>query len=180
MGSSAKTQNDSKEKSDTVPEDYETATFAAGCFWGVEAAFRKVDGVESTVVGYTGGHMKNPTYKQVCSDTTGHAEAIQLTYDPKKITYQKLLDTFWSIHDPTTPNRQGPDIGSQYRSVVFYHDHNQKQTAENSMDALDKSDKFNRPIVTSIEPAQPFYRAEEYHQRYHEKHGLTSCQSNIK
>jgi peptide-methionine (S)-S-oxide reductase len=154
---------------------YEKATFAAGCFWGVEFAFAKVPGVVSTQVGYTGGHTENPTYKDVCTDRTGHAEAVEITYDPAKISYQQLLDVFWSIHDPTTLNRQGPDVGTQYRSAVFYHREQQRVAAEASKRKLEKSGRFDKPIVTEITPASKFYRAEEYHQRYFEKHGLPSC-----
>ena len=146
----------------------EKATFAAGCFWGPEAHFRKIFGVIETQVGYTGGHVKNPTYEQVCSKTTGHAEAIELLFDPKLVSYEQLLDIFWHIHDPTTPNRQGPDIGSQYRSAIFTHSAKQQELATRSKEAQIKAGK---KIVTEIQPAGPFYRAEEYHQRYHEKHG---------
>ncbi|MHC4739555.1 MAG: peptide-methionine (S)-S-oxide reductase MsrA [Planctomycetota bacterium] len=155
--------------------DFETATFAAGCFWGVEAAFRQVPGVVSTSVGYTGGRTKNPTYRAVCSDKTGHAEAIQILYDPAKVSYEQLLQLFWDIHDPTTVNRQGPDIGSQYRSAIFYHNPNQRSLAEELKIKLTQSDKFKRPVVTQIKPASTFYRAEEYHQRYLEKLGRLSC-----
>jgi len=152
-----------------------TATFAAGCFWGVESAFRQVEGVVSTTVGYTGGHVANATYEQVCTGRTGHAESVQVVYDPSKVSYDKLLKVFWSIHDPTTPNRQGPDVGEQYRSVIFYHTPAQETAAKASRDALADSGKFRRPIVTEITPAGPFYRAEEYHQQYNAKHGLPSC-----
>jgi peptide-methionine (S)-S-oxide reductase len=154
---------------------YEKATFAAGCFWGVEAAFAKVPGIVSTQVGYTGGHTENPTYKQVCTDKTGHAEALEVTYDPAKISYEQLLAIFWSIHDPTTLNRQGPDVGTQYRSAIFYHNKEQQAAAEASKRKLEQSGRFDRPIVTEITPASKFYRAEEYHQRYFQKHGLPSC-----
>jgi peptide-methionine (S)-S-oxide reductase len=153
----------------------EKATFAAGCFWGVEAAFRGVDGVTETQVGYTGGHTPNPTYEQVCTDRTGHAETVEVTFDPEKVSYAELLRIFWQIHDPTTPNRQGPDLGSQYRSAIFTHSGEQKRLAEESRDALGRSGRFRRPIVTEIVPAQTFWRAEEYHQRYLEKHGRASC-----
>jgi peptide-methionine (S)-S-oxide reductase len=153
----------------------EKATFAAGCFWGVEAAFRGVDGVTETQVGYTGGHTPNPTYEQVCTDRTGHAEAVEVTFDPEKVSYAELLRIFWQIHDPTTPNRQGPDLGSQYRSAIFTHSGEQKRLAEESRAAMGHSGRFRRPIVTEIVPAQPFWRAEEYHQRYLEKHGRASC-----
>jgi peptide-methionine (S)-S-oxide reductase len=151
------------------------ATFAAGCFWGVEADFRRLPGVISTQVGYTGGHSTNPTYKQVCGDGTGHAEAVEIDYDPAKISYDQLLDTFWSIHDPTTVNRQGPDVGTQYRSAIFYHTPEQEAAAKASLAKLTASGKFKRPIVTQIVPAKDFWRAEEYHQQYLEKRGEASC-----
>jgi peptide-methionine (S)-S-oxide reductase len=151
------------------------AIFAAGCFWGVEALFRQVEGVTSTQVGYTGGTLAKPTYEDVCSDSTGHAEAVLVEYDPAIVSYDKLLNIFWENHDPTTPNRQGPDFGSQYRSEIFYFDDDQKKVAEASRDALAKSGKYSRPIVTLIEPAQTFWPAEEYHQRYVEKHPGTFC-----
>ena len=153
---------------------YEKATFAAGCFWGAEAAFRKVDGVIFTQVGYTGGHTKNPTYEDVCTDKTGHAEAVEVTYDPVKVSYEQLLDVFWRIHDPTTLNRQGPDVGTQYRSAVFYHNKQQESAARASKRKLQQSSRFNKPIVTEITPAAKFYRAEEYHQRYLEKCGRSN------
>ena len=153
----------------------EKATFAAGCFWGVEAAFRGVAGVTETQVGYTGGHTADPTYEEVCTDRTGHAEAVEVTFDPGKVSYAALLRVFWEIHDPTTPNRQGPDMGSQYRSAIFTHSVEQKRLAEESRSALERSGRFRRPIVTEILPAQTFWRAEEYHQRYLEKHGRASC-----
>lgn len=156
-------------------ENCEKATFAAGCFWGVEAAFRKVEGVVSTTVGYTGGHLENPTYRDVCCHTTGHAEAVEVIYDPKQVSYVQLLEVFWNIHDPTTRNRQGPDVGSQYRSAIFCHDGGQRKAAEASKEKLDGSGKFARPIVTEITPASTFYRAEEYHQQYLEKQGRASC-----
>ncbi|MFX1500576.1 MAG: peptide-methionine (S)-S-oxide reductase MsrA [Promethearchaeota archaeon] len=145
------------------------AIFAAGCFWGVEAKFRKLDGVVSTRVGYTGGHFSEPTYNDVCSHKTGHAEAVEVTFDPSKISYDELLDVFWSIHDPTTLNRQGPDVGSQYRSAIFYITNEQKEKAESSKAKLEASKRFKRPIVTQIVPASDFWQAEEYHQQYHEK-----------
>ncbi len=151
------------------------ATFAAGCFWGVEEAFRQVKGVTSTAVGYTGGHTKNPTYKDVCSDTTGHAEAVEVTYDPKRVTYDQLLEIFWKNHDPTTLNRQGPDHGSQYRSAVFFHNAEQEKAAKASKEKLAKSGQYERPIVTEIVPATEFWRAEEYHQQYLAKKGLSHC-----
>ena len=152
-----------------------TATFGAGCFWGVEATFRQVEGVVDAAVGYAGGHLPDPTYKDVCTDRTGHAEVVQVEYDPERVSYDRLLDIFWENHDPTTLNRQGPDVGTQYRSVVFYHDDEQRKAAEESKQRLDASGHFRRPIVTQIVPAAPFYRAEEYHQRYLEKRGLASC-----
>lgn len=151
------------------------ATFAAGCFWGVEAGFRQVNGVKQAAVGYTGGTTKNPTYEEVCTDRTGHAEAVRLEFDPAEVTYEQLLDVFWSIHDPTTPNRQGPDVGTQYRSAIFFHDSEQETAARASKERLEKSGKFRRPIVTQIVPAPEFYRAEEYHQQYFEKRGIASC-----
>ena len=153
----------------------ELATFAAGCFWGVEADFRNIPGVVDTVVGYTGGKTKNPTYRQVCSHTTGHAEAVQVTFDPEKISFERLVKAFFDLHDPTTPNRQGPDVGSQYRSAIFYHNDDQKQTAEAVKDELGRSEKYRYPIVTEIVPAAPFYMAEDYHQRYYEKHSIRYC-----
>jgi peptide-methionine (S)-S-oxide reductase len=154
----------------------ERATFAAGCFWGVEEAFRKIDGVRSTTVGYTGGATRNPTYEEVCTDRTGHAEAVQLEYDPSVVSYEDLLKVFWESHDPTTPNRQGPDFGSQYRSAIFYHDDRQKTAAMASRDQLQSSDRFNKKrIVTEIVTAKEFYRAEDYHQQYLQKRGLAHC-----
>jgi peptide-methionine (S)-S-oxide reductase len=149
----------------------EKATFAAGCFWGVETAFRKIPGVKELGVGYTGGTTKNPTYEQVCSGKTGHAEAIQISFDPKQVSYEKLLEFFWQMHDPTSWHRQCPDVGSQYRSAVFYHSPQQEEKAKEVKARLEKSKQHSKPIVTEIVPASPFYRAEEYHQRYHEKHG---------
>ncbi|HSD71434.1 MAG TPA: peptide-methionine (S)-S-oxide reductase MsrA [Thermoanaerobaculia bacterium] len=151
------------------------ATFAAGCFWGVEAAFRQVPGVVDAAVGYTGGKLANPTYEDVCSDRTGHAEAVQVEFDPTRVSYDRLLDVFWENHDPTTKNRQGPDVGTQYRSAIFFHDADQEKAAAESRDRLEKSGRFRRPIVTEIVPAATFWRAEEYHQRYLEKHGLAHC-----
>lgn len=150
----------------------EKTTFGAGCFWGVEAAFRKIKGVVSTAVGYSGGRLKNPTYDDVCTDQTGHAEVVQVEYDPSRVTYDQLLDLFWQLHDPTTPNRQGPDIGTQYRSAIFYHTPEQKGAAEASKERLRKSGRHQRPIVTEITPAAEFYRAEEYHQQYFDKRGI--------
>jgi peptide-methionine (S)-S-oxide reductase len=153
----------------------EKATFAAGCFWGVEAEFRHLKGVTSAQVGYTGGKSENPTYKEVCTDRTGHAEAVELEFDPAQISYEDLLKAFWGLHDPTTKNRQGPDIGTQYRSAIFFHTPEQEAAAIKSRDALAASGKFNRPIVTEITPASKFWRAEEYHQRYFEKNGIAAC-----
>ena len=153
----------------------EKATFGAGCFWGVEAAFRQLPGVKSTAVGYAGGATENPTYREVCTDRTGHAEVVEVEYDPAQISYEKLMETFWGNHDPTQLNRQGPDVGTQYRSAIFYHSPEQQAAALNSAQELEKSGRFRRPIVTKIEPAQTFYRAEDYHQQYLEKRGLSSC-----
>ena len=152
-----------------------TATFAAGCFWGVEATFGQINGVTRTEVGYTGGSMDNPTYRDVCTDRTGHAEAVQVEYDPAKVSYEQLLDVFWANHDPTTLNRQGPDAGTQYRSAIFFHSPEQEKVAQASKETLDKSGRFRRPIVTQIVPAVTFYPAEEYHQKYLEKRGLATC-----
>jgi peptide-methionine (S)-S-oxide reductase len=149
----------------------EKATFAAGCFWGVEAVFERTDGVEKTTIGYTGGKTKNPTYEQVCTGKTGHAEAVQIIYNPKIITYEQLLETFWMMHNPTQKNRQGPDIGTQYRSAIFYHNQEQKQIAEQSKKEKDLGVK----IQTEITLAKEFYPAEEYHQKYLKKQGRTSC-----
>jgi peptide-methionine (S)-S-oxide reductase len=153
----------------------EKATFGAGCFWGVEAEFRQVKGVVATAVGYEGGAFVNPTYRDVCSGRTGHAEVVEVDYDPSRVSYEDLLDVFWENHDPTTLNRQGPDSGAQYRSVIFYHTPEQQTTALASKERLQGSGKFRRPIVTQIVPASPFYRAEDYHQQYLEKRGLASC-----
>jgi peptide-methionine (S)-S-oxide reductase len=151
----------------------EKATFAAGCFWGVEAAFRQVEGVLDTAVGYTGGKLENPTYKDVCTDRTGHAEAVEVTFDPARVSYDKLLDVFWRIHDPTTVNRQGPDVGTQYRSATFFHSPEQEAAARASM--AKRQSQLKHPIVTQLVPASTFYRAEDYHQRYLEKRGVASC-----
>jgi peptide-methionine (S)-S-oxide reductase len=151
------------------------ATFAAGCFWGVESLFRQVPGVVDAAVGYTGGQTKDPTYRDVCTGRTGHAEAVEVTFDPTRVTYDRLLDVFWAGHDPTTPNRQGPDRGTQYRSGIFYQDDAQRAVAEASRERWHQSGRFRGPIVTEITPASTFYRAEEYHQRYNEKHGLAGC-----
>ena len=152
------------------------ATFGAGCFWGVEAAFRQLStGVKATRVGYTGGDLENPTYEQVCTDRTGHAEVVEVDYDDSEISYADLLDVFWNEHDPTQLNRQGPDVGRQYRSVIFTHDDEQKAQAHESLAKRQASGVHRRPIVTVIEEAQPFYAAEDYHQQYLEKRGLSSC-----
>ena len=154
-------------------EALEKATFAAGCFWGVEATFRQLAGVKSTQVGYTGGTLKNPSYEDVCSDRTGHAEAIEISFDPKVVSYHDLLDVFWKNHNPTTLNRQGPDYGTQYRSAIFFHSPEQEAEAKASRDAAQS--RFSRPIVTEIVPAVEFWPAEEYHQQYLEKRGLAHC-----
>lgn len=158
-------------KDELLGKGYEAATFAAGCFWGVETVFRKVEGVEFTQVGYTGGNKENPTYKEVCVGNTGHAEAVELLFNPSIVPYEKLLELFWEMHDPTSLNQQGPDIGSQYRSAIFYHSEEQKYKAVASKKQLDQSGRFRNPIVTQIVAAGPFYRAEEYHQQYFEKTG---------
>jgi peptide-methionine (S)-S-oxide reductase len=159
-------------------EGEQRATFAAGCFWGIEAAFREIEGVLATRVGYTGGRITDPTYEQVCSDATGHAEAVQIWFDPDQVSYDELLDRFWSIHDPTTPNRQGWDFGSQYRSAIFFHDADQERLAIASRDGRQNS--VAKPIVTEVVAAAPFYDAEEYHQRYFEKHGGASCATTVR
>ena len=151
------------------------ATFAAGCFWGVEATFRQIPGVSSTRVGYTGGDFANPTYKDVCNDRTGHAEAVEVEFDPSKVSYEQLLNVFWENHDPTQFNRQGPDYGSQYRSAIFFHSPEQEQEARASKEKLQSSGQFRRPVVTQIVPAVTFYEADDYHQQYLEKRGLASC-----
>lgn len=151
------------------------ATFAAGCFWGVEAAFRQVPGVLSTAVGYSGGRMANPTYEDVCGGDTGHAEVVEVEFDPARVSYDDLLNVFWENHDPTTLNRQGPDIGEQYRSAIFFHDADQERTARASKDRLAQSGRYRRPVVTEITPASQFWRAEDYHQQYLEKRGLATC-----
>jgi len=152
-----------------------TATFGAGCFWGVEEAFRNLEGVTDTAVGYAGGAVENPTYQQVCTDRTGHAEVVQVEYDPARVSYEQLLELFWANHDPTQLNRQGPDVGTQYRSVIFYHTPEQQAAAEASKQELDASGRLRRPVVTQIVPAETFYRAEEYHQQYLAKRGLRGC-----
>jgi peptide-methionine (S)-S-oxide reductase len=168
-------------RSETLTPDIEgtqRATVAAGCFWGVEAAFRGIEGVVATRVGYTGGDVIDPSYEDVCTDTTGHAEAVQVWFDPSAVSYGELLDTFWSIHDPTTPDRQGWDFGRQYRSAIFFHDADQERLAIASRD--ERQNSVARPIVTEIVPAPPFYDAEEYHQRYHEKHGGAVCATTVR
>jgi peptide-methionine (S)-S-oxide reductase len=149
------------------------ATFGAGCFWGVEAAFRQLEGVSATRVGYSGGHMENPTYEDVCSHGTGHAEVVEVTYDPERVSYEQLLDTFWAKHDPTQMNRQGWDIGDQYRSVIFAHDAEQQEAAVRSK--AQEQTRHRKPVVTQVEPAQTFYEAEDYHQQYLEKRGRATC-----
>jgi peptide-methionine (S)-S-oxide reductase len=153
----------------------EKATFGAGCFWGVEETFRTLKGVVSTAVGYAGGTKENPSYEDVCSDRTGHAEVVEVEFNPAEISYEQLLEVFWSNHNPTTLNRQGPDIGTQYRSVVFYHSPEQKAAAEAARERLQNSGRFSKPVVTAIEPAPKFWRAEEYHQQYLKKRGQTHC-----
>ncbi|MDD1671452.1 MAG: peptide-methionine (S)-S-oxide reductase MsrA [Methanomicrobiales archaeon] len=154
----------------------EKAAFGAGCFWGVEAAFRQVRGVLSTQVGYMGGGVPHPTYEKVCTGATGHAEAVEVTFNPTEVTYETLLDLFWRIHDPTQLNRQGPDTGTNYRSVIFYHTPQQKAAAEASRDRINQSGRYRKPVVTEIVPASTFWRAEEYHQQYFEKRGGGRCQ----
>ena len=149
------------------------ATFGAGCFWHVEDLLRKTKGVKSTQVGYIGGKLAHPTYEDVCTDATGHAEAVQVDYDPNEISYDELLEVFWSNHDPTSLNRQGPDVGNQYRSAIFFHNEEQKNIAQKSKEELEKSGKFQKQVVTEIVPAPEFYKAEEYHQKYFQKHGLS-------
>jgi peptide-methionine (S)-S-oxide reductase len=151
----------------------ETATFAAGCFWGIQSAFDEVEGVVHTEVGYMGGSLQKPTYHDVCTDRTGHAEVVQVEFDPQRVSYEVLLEKFWAIHDPTTLNRQGPDFGSQYRSAIFFYSPEQEQAARKSI--RQAQEKFARPIVTQLVPAAEFWRAEEYHQKYNEKRGVKSC-----
>ncbi len=156
----------------------ERATFGAGCFWGVEAEFRQIPGVLATRVGYLGGTMVNPTYKDVCSGRTGHAEVVQVEFDPEQVSYGQLLDAFWNLHDPTTLNRQGPDVGEQYRSAIFFDTPEQEAAATASRERAQP--RFRRPIVTEITPVSQFYEAEEYHQRYLEKRGLSSCAVTVR
>ncbi len=158
-----------------IPKGFMVADFGAGCFWGVEENFRTMKGVYSTAVGYEGGSTKEPTYKDVCTDATGHAEVVQVVYDPAVITYTELLNAFFKLHDPTQVNRQGPDRGTQYRSVIFYHGEDQKNEAEALKEKLNKSGDYRLPIATQVVAAQKFYRAEEYHQQYLEKRGLSQC-----
>jgi len=153
----------------------EKATFGAGCFWGVEAEFRAIPGVTATRVGYLGGSMPNPSYRDVCSHQTGHAEVVEVEFDPAEVSYEQLLDVFWHGHDPTTLNRQGPDVGDQYRSAIFFHSPEQEKAARESKSRQEASGRFRRPIVTEIAPAEKFWRAEDYHQRYLEKRGLAHC-----
>lgn len=159
---------------DPTPSTTATATFAAGCFWGIEAAFRELPGVLDAVSGYTGGHTVNPTYRDVCGGRTGHAEAVNVLFDPARVSYDDLLDAFWSLHDPTTSNRQGPDVGSQYRSAIFYHGSAQRERAVASKTREDASGRHRAPIVTEIVPAQTFTPAEDYHQRYFQKNGIAA------
>jgi peptide-methionine (S)-S-oxide reductase len=153
----------------------EKATFGAGCFWGVEARFQQVPGVIETAVGYEGGTLENPTYKDVCTDRTGHAEVVDLTFDPAKVSYQSLLNLFFELHDPTQVNRQGPDWGTQYRTAIFYHSPEQEKAARQTIAQLESSHRFSKPIATQVVPASTFWRAEEYHQKYLEKRGAVSC-----
>jgi len=151
---------------------HKLAVFGAGCFWGVESAFRAVEGVVDVAVGYAGGTVPKPNYRTVCSGKTGHAEVVQVEYDPPRVSFEQLIEVFWQIHDPTTLNRQGPDFGTQYRSIIFYSDEHEQKAAEESKRRLDESGKLGRPVVTQIVPAAEFYRAEEYHQRYYERMGI--------
>ena len=151
------------------------AIFGAGCFWGIEAAFRQVPGVKDVLVGYSGGQTADPNYREVCSERTGHAEVVEVEFDPEMVSFDALLDVFWQIHNPTTMNRQGPDVGTQYRSAIFTLDDDQARAARASLEKMETAGRFPRPIVTEITPASPFHRAEEYHQRYFEKNGVTGC-----
>ena len=164
----------------TNNQNLETATFGAGCFWGVEAAYRKIKGVKETAVGYMGGDLDNPTYEDVSGDKTGHVETVSVVFDPKEISYNELLVIFWENHDPTQVNKQGPDVGTQYRSVIFYQDDEQRKLAEHSKQALENSGKYLDPIATSIEPAGKFNVAEEYHQQYLQKRGQATCHVDLK
>jgi peptide-methionine (S)-S-oxide reductase len=155
--------------------DTTKATFGAGCFWGVEVAFRQIPGVLNAEAGYEGGSLPNPSYQDVCTGRTGHAEVVEVTFDPARVSYEQLVDVFFTHHDPTTLNRQGPDRGTQYRSAIFYHDEEQRTVAEAAKERWSRSGRWRSPIVTEVTPASTFYRAEEYHQRYLEKHGLASC-----
>ncbi len=166
-------------RGEPMDQKLKKATFGAGCFWGVEKIYTKIPGVVSTAVGYMGGGSKNPTYEEVCTNRTGHAEVVQVTYDPAKVSYEELLITFWEWHDPTTPDRQGPDVGSQYRSVIFYYDDAQAKTAQRSKQILGQSKIYARPIVTQIVPAAEFYRAEEYHQEYLQKNPGGYCSHHL-
>jgi peptide-methionine (S)-S-oxide reductase len=168
-------QNTSPTTGEPNAKKTELATFGAGCFWGVEADFRQIRGVVATEVGYEGGHTENPSYRDVCSHRTGHAEVVQVEYDPARVSYEDLLKVFWENHDPTQLNRQGPDIGDQYRTVIFYHTPEQQAAAQASKERLEAEKKYRRPIVTQIVPAETFHRAEEYHQQYLEKRGLSTC-----
>ena len=156
-----------------MADQFETATFGAGCFWQVEVEFRNVDGVKDALVGYMGGDLEDPSYEQVCTDTTGHVEVVNVSFDPDKVSYEQLLDVFWGLHDPTQVNRQGPDVGSQYRSVIFFHSPEQEQQATASRERM--QERLRKPVATQIEPATPFWPAEDYHQRYLEKRGLATC-----
>jgi len=151
------------------------ATFGAGCFWGIEETFRHVEGVTGTAVGYAGGATENPSYEDVCTGRTGHAEVVQVEFDPARVSYEALLDVLWANHDPTTMNRQGPDVGTQYRSAIFFHSDEQREQAEASKNRAAESSRFTRPIVTEITAAAPFYRAEDYHQQYFAKRGISHC-----
>jgi len=173
--SSEKIETTTSQSKDGGEKPMETATFGGGCFWGVELAFSQQDGVIETDVGFMGGSKDDPSYKEVCYTDTGHAEVVHLTFDPDKISYDDLLNIFWRIHDPTQVNRQGPDVGTQYRTVIFYHSDDQREQAEASKTAMDASGKFKAPIATIIEPAATFWKAEDYHQDYLKKRGQTSC-----
>jgi peptide-methionine (S)-S-oxide reductase len=168
-------ENNAAMKNNDTEAPMAIATFGAGCFWGVEAAFRQIEGVTATSVGYAGGKTEEPSYSDVCTGQTGHAEVVRVEYDPSRVSYEQLLSVFWENHDPTTMNRQGPDVGEQYRSVIFYHSPEQKAAAEQSKAALDKGGKYRNPVVTQIEEAGPYYPAEDYHQQYLEKRGLSTC-----